>query len=141
MKKVILLVMSIMLAVGTVCFAAGEGQNDSTRTGMTAAYRQITPQEAKVRMDKNPSCIVLDVRSPEEYAAGHIPSAVLLPVEQIEAKADSVSQILPDKSAEIFVYCRSGKRAGRAAAALTEQGYTNVSSIGGIIDWPYEVVS
>ena len=66
--------------------------------------------------------------------------AVLLPVEKIDAKAYSVAKVLLDKNAEIFVYGRSGKRAGRAAAALTEQGYTNVYSIGGIMDWPYEVV-
>ena len=55
-------------------------------------------------MDQQTNLVVVDVRTQEEYAAGHIPSAVLLPVEQIEAKADSVAKVLPDKNAEIFVY-------------------------------------
>ena len=104
------------------------------------SYRTLTPQEAKLQMDQQTDLVVVDVRTQEEYAAGHIPSAVLLPVEQIEAKDNSVAKVLPDKNAEIFVYCRSGKRAGRAVAALIEQGYTNVWNIGGIMDWPYEVV-
>ena len=72
----------------------------------------------------------------EEYDAGHIPGAVLLPYTQIEEKAE---QMLPDKAQLILVYCRSGRRSKIAAEALAELGYTNIREFGGIIDWPYEV--
>lgn len=80
------------------------------------------------------------MRTQEEFAAGHIPGAVLLPVDLIEAKSEEVAKVLPDKDAEILVYCRSGKRAHRASQALADMGYTNIEHIGGIMDWPYEVV-
>ena len=65
-------------------------------------------------MEQNDKIVVLDVRTQEEFAAGHIPGAVLLPVDLIEAKSEEVAKVLPDKDAEILVYCRSGKRAHRA---------------------------
>lgn len=139
MKKLLVCIAIAAFSAASACLAA-DGLNAAPAAAAAVPYRTLTPQEAKLQMDQQANLVVVDVRTQEEYAAGHIPSAVLLPVEQIEAKADSVAKVLPDKNAEIFVYCRSGKRAGRAAAALTEQGYTNVYSIGGIMDWPYEVV-
>lgn len=140
-RKVIVDIIAV-LSIVAICMAADVSSVSSVAkpavTDVGASHRTLTPQEAKLQMDQQTDLVVVDVRTQEEYAAGHIPSAVLLPVEQIEAKADSVAKVLPDKNAEIFVYCRSGKRAGRAAAALIEQGYTNVWNIGGIMDWPYE---
>ena len=48
--------------------------------------------------------------------------------------------VLPDKNAEILVYCRSGNRSRQAGVLLAEMGYTLVYDFGGIQDWPYEVV-
>ena len=72
----------------------------------------------------------------DEYDAGHIPGAMLLPYTEIENKAESM---LLDKDKQILVYCRSGRRSKIAAEALASLGYTNVKEFGGIIDWPYEV--
>ena len=105
-----------------------------------AAYKTLTPQQAKQRMEQNDKIVVLDVRTQEEFAAGHIPGAVLLPVDLIEAKSEEVAKVLPDKDAEILVYCRSGKRAHRASQVLADMGYTNIEHIGGIMDWPYEII-
>ena len=60
-----------------------------------------------------------------------------MPVDTI--KAESVKN-LEDKEATIFVYCRSGNRSATAANILIEQGYKNVYNLGGISNWPYEVV-
>lgn len=136
MKKRLVCMAIAAFSAASACLAA-DRLNEAPAADL---HRTLTPQEAKLQMDQQTDLVVVDVRTQEEYAAGHIPSAVLLPVEQIEAKDGSVAKVLPDKNAEIFVYCRSGKRAGRAAAALIEQGYTNVCNIGGIMDWPYEVV-
>lgn len=99
-------------------------------------YHQITAEEAKNIMDSSEGCIILDVREQDEFDAGHIPGAVLIPYEQITGKAETM---LPDKDAQILVYCRSGRRSKIAAAALAQLGYTNIKEFGGIIDWPYEV--
>ena len=101
-----------------------------------ASYVNITAQEAKKLMDREEGYIILDVRTGEEYAQGHIPGAVLIPDYEIETKAE---EILPDKDQMILVYCRSGRRSKNAAQALLELGYTDIREFCGIIDWPYEV--
>lgn len=131
MKKMLLLVLAAVLAISAVCFA----QSPANAEG----YQKITPQQAKARMAE-PGVIVLDVRMQQEYDAGHIANAVLLPLPLIEAGDAAVAKALPDKDAEILVYCRSGRRSAIAANALINMGYTNVLDFGGINDWPYEVV-
>ena len=131
MKKMLLLVLAAVLAISAVCFA----QSPANAEG----YQKITPQQAKARMAE-PGVIVLDVRMQQEYNAGHITNAVLLPLPLIEAGHAAVDKALPDKDAEILVYCRSGRRSAIAANALINMGYTNVLDFGGINDWPYEVV-
>lgn len=101
---------------------------------VTVPYQTITPEQAKGLIDAG-GVVILDVRQPDEYAAGHIRGAVLLPVGEIEAQAATV---LPDKNTKILVYCRSGNRSAVAAAALQTLGYTDVNDFGGIIDWPYD---
>jgi rhodanese-related sulfurtransferase len=88
-------------------------------------------------MDTETDYVILDVRTAEEYAEGHIPNAVNLDHEDVPSQAETM---LPDKEALILVYCRSGRRSKIAAEALVELGYTNVKEFGGIIDWPYEIV-
>ena len=102
------------------------------------SYEQITPAEAKALMDSEKDYIILDVRTEEEFAAGHIEGAVLIPDYEIGEKAESV---LKDKGQLILVYCRSGRRSKNAASKLATLGYTNVKEFGGIIDWTYGTVS
>ena len=96
----------------------------------------ITAQEAKAIMDSQEGFVILDVREQYEYDESHIPGAVLLPLGQVEEKAQ---EVLPDKDQLILVYCRSGRRSKIAADALVALGYTNIKEFGGIMDWPYEV--
>ena len=99
-------------------------------------YSQITQDEAKQIMDSGEDYILLDVREQDEFDAGHIPGAILIPYGEIETKAEAV---LTDKDAQILVYCRSGRRSKIAAESLAKLGYTNVKEFGGIIDWQYEI--
>ena len=74
------------------------------------------------------SAILIDVRGTDEYAAGHIPGAVNLDVNRI----GEIGSFVRDKNAPIYTYCLTGRRSGRAVAALKNAGYTNVKNIGGI---------
>ena len=105
-------------------------------TERAASYVNITAQEAKKLMETESDYIVLDVRTEEEYAQGHIPGAILIPDYEIGTKAE---EILIDQDQMILVYCRSGRRSKNAAQALLELGYTDIREFGGIIDWPYEI--
>jgi len=104
----------------------------------TNIYRQITMKEAVEMMEKEENYIILDVRTEEEFAAGHIPGAMLLPNETIGT--EELPQ-LPDKKQLIMVYCRSGNRSKQASAKLVRLGYTNIVEFGGINSWPGEVVT
>ena len=74
--------------------------------------------------------ILLDVRTPEEYAEGHIPGGKNLPLQDI----DKAMYIIDNKDTPLFVHCLSGGRSRQAAAVLKQMGYTNVTNIGGIAD-------
>ena len=100
-------------------------------------YRRITMQEAVEMMEKEENYVILDVRTHEEFAAGHIPGAIVIPNETIGT--EEISQ-LPDKDQLIMVYCRSGNRSKQASDKLVKLGYTNIVEFGGIIDWPGEIV-
>lgn len=103
--------------------------------GEKPMYKQITQEEAKRIMDSEEEHIILDTREQSEFDEGHIPGAILIPYTEIEDKA---KDFLPDKNAQILVYCRSGRRSKIAAETLAKLGYTNVKEFGGIIDWQYE---
>ena len=105
-----------------------------TRGETEAVYMNITAAEAKEIMDRETGFVILDVRTEEEYAEGHVPGAILIPDYEIEARAE---EELPDKDRMLLVYCRSARRSKIAAEALVEMGYTNIYEFGGIIDWPY----
>ncbi len=100
-------------------------------------YEQITQEEAKKIMDTQTDYVLLDTRTDEEFAQGHIEGAIMIPEYEITEKAESV---ILDKDTLILVYCRSGRRSKIASMLLVELGYTNVKEFGGIIDWEYEIV-
>lgn len=108
---------------------AGEAQS---------GYHKISAKEAKARMDSGDAAVILDVRTPGEFAEKHIPGAISLPNETIGNQPPAE---LPDRNAEILVYCRSGNRSAQAAKKLAAMGYTKLYDFGGIRDWPYETVS
>ena len=103
---------------------------------MENSYQQITQEEAKEMMDTQ-EVVILDVREQDEFDAGHIPNAVLLPVGTINE--DTAAAVIDDLNAVVLVYCRSGNRSKTASQALADLGYTNVYEFGGINSWPYEV--
>ena len=131
MKKlrglVIMLLISLSLFGLTAC---KDGENNAT-------YEQITPQEAKAIMDTQQDYIIIDARTEEEFAEGHIEDAIMIPEYEIKDRAENE---LPNKDELILVYCRSGRRSKIASEELVKLGYTNVKEFGGIIDWPFEVV-
>ena len=126
MKKLILILLSALLFTG----CAGTSKNQPNN------YRQITMDEAVNMMAQETDYIILDVRRPDEFAAGRIPNAINVPNETI-----GTAEIpeLPDKDQLIMVYCRSGRRSKEASEKLVKLGYTNIVEFGGILDWKGEL--
>lgn len=76
--------------------------------------------------------VVVDVRTPEEFADGHVPGAVNVPLDQLGAKLDT----LAPRDAEVAVICRSGSRSAAASRKLASAGYTKVTDVdGGTLAW------
>jgi rhodanese-related sulfurtransferase len=138
MKRLTTFIVFALSALTLSACAAPKAAAQSTPSASPAAYKKISAADAKARMDSGDELIILDVRTQEEFNAGHIAGAILVPNETI---IDEQPELLPDLDAEILVYCRSGNRSGQAANKLLAMGYTNVIDFGGIIDWPYEVVT
>lgn len=139
-RVLIVLVMAVCLAG---CGSGGSESTSGVSGGVAesmaeaaAGYRQISQEEAKEIMDSEDNIVILDVRRQDEYDAGHIEGAVLVPNETIGAEPPAE---LPDKGQKILVYCRSGNRSKQAAQKLADMGYTNVYEFGGINTWKYGI--
>ena len=127
MKKFITLLLSVLFLAGCALPA-----------GQEVSYRQINMDEAITMMEEGSGYIILDVRTPEEFAEKHIPGALNIPNETI-----GTAEIpeLPDKDQLILVYCRSGNRSKQSSEKLAALGYTNIVEFGGINDWPGDTVT
>lgn len=101
------------------------------------SYKQISMDEAVTMMEEETDYIILDVRTPEEFAEKHIPNAINVPNENIGN--DDIPE-LPNKDQMILVYCRSGNRSKQASEKLVKLGYTSIYEFGGINDWTGETV-
>ncbi len=118
--KVVSVVASLFMACGHM-----RAQNPNVEV--------IPPEEFSTRISSDPTAYLLDVRKPEEYAAGHIAGAHLsnwLDTEYFKQKAVQL-----DKTKTIYIYCRSGRRSNDAAQYLASQGYKVVDLSGGILAW------
>lgn len=147
MKRIVLIASLLFLVMLNSCYKEDEaigiigGADGPTaifvaKGGEKIGYEIITPEKAKEIMDSGEEYILLDVREKDEYDSGHIPGALLIPYDKIEEEAQ---ELLPDKSAQILVYCRSGRRSKIASATLSGLGYTNIKEFGGINDWKYDI--
>lgn len=86
-----------------------------------------TPAAANTASDY----VLIDNRTAEEFAAGHLPGAHNLPYDDI---AQTIAAVAPDKNAAIKLYCRSGRRSGIAKETLGKMGYVKVENLGGMPD-------
>jgi rhodanese-related sulfurtransferase len=90
--------------------------------------RELGFSEVKQRLDEGQNFTLVDVREDNEWERGHLPGAVHLGKGIIER---DIEQVIPDKSAEIVLYCGGGFRSALAADNLRKMGYTNCISMDG----------
>ncbi|MGH8278694.1 MAG: rhodanese-like domain-containing protein [Gammaproteobacteria bacterium] len=89
--------------------------------------REVTPQEIAPQLGK---VMILDVREPHEYAAGHIPGALNIPRGVLEFKIDQFPE-LHDHKREVVLHCQGGGRSALATVSMQELGYTNAVNLAG----------
>jgi phage shock protein E len=81
-------------------------------------------------LDTGAQHLLIDVRTPEEFAEGHIANAVNISLQTLSQRLNEIPRTIP-----VVLYCRSGNRSDQAQQLLEQAGYTNVQDMGGIIDW------
>ncbi|WP_066804652.1 rhodanese-like domain-containing protein [Moraxella oblonga] len=115
----------------SACANSGEPTQNSQTTTQT---QEVKAQEAPAQTAQTPekaAGIWIDVRSPEEFAQGHLTDAVNIVHTDIASK---IADVEPNKDAPINLYCKSGRRAEAALQELKKLGYTNVTNHGGYDD-------
>ena len=85
------------------------------------------PKGGNMKLSDN--AVLLDVRQADEFDAGHIDGAVLVPHDTI---AEKIGAVVPDKNTPVYIYCRSGRRSAIAVEAMRKLGYTNLTDLGGM---------
>ena len=134
--KRLMIPLLICLLVLSGCAAQSTGKEGGSME--KGSYIQIDQETAKEMMLRDDGHVIVDVRRQDEYDAGHIPGAILIPNESIGTERP---EQLPNLDQIILVYCRSGNRSKQAAQKLFDMGYTNVYEFGGINTWTGEIVS
>ena len=111
--------------VALIATAASSEESESTKAP------SISPAELHSQRESGTAPVVIDVRTPEEYASGHIPDAVNIPFDQI---AERISEV--DAPHGVALYCMVGPRARKGEAALLAVGYQKTFHIeGGLAAW------
>ncbi len=96
-------------------------------------YRELGPKEYLAEYQGNADAVLLDVRSPMEYAEGHIEGATLIDINDASFP-EKVAHL--DKGKTYYINCRSGARSGRACQYMASQGFANTINLrGGIMGW------
>ncbi|KXK49367.1 MAG: rhodanese domain-containing protein [Chloroflexi bacterium OLB13] len=113
------------LIVAAAALFAGRGA-PAVETGA----RMLSPSGYRAQFGDNTPHVLLDVRTPAEFAEGHIPGAVNIPVDALQSRLSEVPSDVP-----VVVYCRSGNRSATASQILDRAGYETVYDLGGIIAW------
>jgi rhodanese-related sulfurtransferase len=94
-----------------------------------ASYKNVSVQDLASHTESQ--SLVIDVRQPEEYAQGHVPGAILMPLDMLESRLDE----LP-KDEALYIICRSGNRSVQASELLLQKGFKDVRNVqGGTLAW------
>ena len=132
-RRRISLVVSALLLLSACNGAVSTAQVEQVAVAVEAVAElapDVTPEELAALLDSE-QIVVVDVREEQEYAAGHIPGAVLIPLGSLTKRLSEVPTDTP-----VVLVCRSDNRSGEAYRLLTDRGFDNVSNmVGGMIAW------
>src|SRR5690554_1678900 len=122
MKKLIVLLFSLLVISGC--------------TQQESQVQQLNSNQAFEKANQQQNIIIVDVRTIAEYNEGHIVGSINVPLDQIKA---TIGDSIESKDTPLFVVCRSGNRSAQAQSMLLSMGYTDVTDIGSVFDWPVEL--
>jgi rhodanese-related sulfurtransferase len=140
LKNLMLLALSVLLVIGImVTGGCVDSKTTTPNQTLTQIIENVTPPEAFTLIqdnENNPEFVILDVRTPEEFADGYIENAINLDYYS-ETFRDELNKL--DKNKKYLIYCRSGNRSGKALAIMAELNFREVyNMLGGIVEWEAE---
>lgn len=109
-----------LLAAAAITFAAVSHADDTAKIDQSSLLKRIEKQDA--------SMVILDVRTPEEFAAGHVPGAINIPYTHLPSR---ISEVADAGDKDIVLYCATGIRAEMGAQRLRENGFTKLLHLDG----------
>lgn len=121
-SRYVLTMLATILAVAAVVGCAPAGK---------AGYATITPHELQARLDAGQKPVIVDLREPDLYRAGHIPGAINIPFDQFEQRMSELKT-----QSDIVLACHTGGMGDASGSLLAERGYNTVSNVkGGMAAW------
>ncbi len=147
-NKIVTLLVIIILAMAIVAGCSNKESN-SANTSTEETSSETDEQVAEIKTmtgeeleelnsgKKKDEILIIDVRSPEEYKAGHIPNAININIDEFESRLSEIEDL---KDFPIIIYCNSGKKSGQAAEILVKNGFKDVTNAQGVKEFEYELV-
>jgi phage shock protein E len=127
MKRLSFIVLLLALPLSTPAWAQADTWPDGLGKDLS------TPEGLRKLIErKDPRLVIVDVRPPAEYAAGHIPTAINIP-----GGITADMKAPPSKDKYLVLYCHGGMRSPAAGEKMRADGYPHVFVWGGIVNWPY----
>lgn len=127
------LLLLMMLSGLIACTSRPESSSSTPGTTVMASLKlgaNVSVEEARA-VYRDPGVTIVDVREKEEYNAGHIPGALLIPLSELAQRVKDVP-----RDTEVILVCRSGNRSQQAYDSLKQQGFTNIHNmVGGMLAW------
>ena len=130
---VVTVVAGLMAIIGVVIFSQNScgAKSCDTQTKTETEAEVTLPKIDQINAEIKRGALLLDVRTPEEFAAGHAVGAVNIPYDRVLGGTYPTD----DKDTKIYLYCRTGRRAGLAFDALKKAGYDKVTNLVSLDEW------
>ena len=140
---------SLLLIIGLSMMLTVACSQDKTKPAETSTTTENAAEKAEIKTmtgeelvaqnsdKKKDEVIIIDVRSSEEYKAGHIPNAININVDELDGKLNEIEDY---KNKPIITYCNSGKKSGTAAEILVNNGFQDVTNAQGVKEFQYDLV-
>lgn len=125
------LLASLLVLLGGCADGVAQPAADGSPATAPAAVRDVNVATLKADLDQGAVRLLVDVRTPGEFASGHVPGARNIPLAELEGR---IGELGP-KGAEVHLVCQSGGRSARAAATLATMGFRPVDVEGGTAAW------
>lgn len=121
--RIFRLVFLILILAILISGCTKKSSNVSIEEEEDEIVTNVTIQEAKELINEKEDLVILDVRTKEEYDAGHIEGAIQIPVAELERRIDEIEDYMDNP---ILVYCRSGNRSSKAVSILLENDFNEI---------------